>query len=288
MASQLSRPANPVNGSKTVDEVRSFWERNPLWTGESQFPVGSREFFDEHRQVVIKDCLGGEFDTRTLPPPGNRTGVLDLGCGPGFWTVELALAGCREIVAADLTESALALARRRCELFGVAATFRRENAEQLGFEDGKFAHVNCQGVIHHTPDTEGCVREIARVLRPQGTATISVYYLSPFLRHWKLVRGVSSMAARFGLGLRGRGRESMLLQQDAQDVVRLYDGADNPIGKAYSRDEFRNMLTPHFDIRSLYLHFFPARALRIAVPAIVHRFLADRFGLMIYASVVKR
>jgi len=35
--------------SKKINEVRQFWETNPLWTGESQYKPGTKDFFEEHR-----------------------------------------------------------------------------------------------------------------------------------------------------------------------------------------------------------------------------------------------
>lgn len=45
----------------TIKEVRSFWEDYPLFSEESKFEVGSKEFFEEHRRVCIEDCLAGNF-----------------------------------------------------------------------------------------------------------------------------------------------------------------------------------------------------------------------------------
>ena len=52
-----------------LDDVRNFWNENPLWTGESKHDVGSVQFFDEHRRVYIDDCFAGKFDLRFMPPP---------------------------------------------------------------------------------------------------------------------------------------------------------------------------------------------------------------------------
>lgn len=51
-----------------LEQVRNFWENNPLWTGESAFEPGSEAFFEEHRSVYIADCFAGNFDVRFLPP----------------------------------------------------------------------------------------------------------------------------------------------------------------------------------------------------------------------------
>jgi SAM-dependent methyltransferase len=271
-----------------VEDVKEFWEESPLWTGESDFSVGTKEFFDEHDAVCINECQAGAFDSKTIPKETNREKVLDLGCGIGFWTVQLWKRGCKSIVAADLTENALNLASKRCELFDVQAEFSQQNAEQMSFPDGSFSHVNCQGVIHHTPNTEACVAEIARVLRDGGSASISVYYKNILLRLWPVVGFVGRLLSKLGFQLKGRGRESIYSERDVGEIVRLYDGKENPIGKAYSKGEFIEMLSPYFDVEETYLHFFPARSVPFKIPAGLHRFLDKHMGFMIYATLRKK
>ena len=171
--------------TKSIEEVREFWESNPLWSGESNFSPGTKEFFEEHRQVYIEDCFAGQLDPRIFPNNQRQEKILDLGCGPGFWTIEFGLREFQNITASDLTLKALDLTKQRCQIYEVKADFSQQNAEHLTFDDGSFSHVNCQGVIHHTPNTELCVKEIARVLNNEGTAIISVYYKNIFLRSWK-------------------------------------------------------------------------------------------------------
>lgn len=272
----------------TVEDVRRFWDANPLWAGASQYDVGTREFFDEHSRVVIDDCFAGRFDERTIPAPDKRRRVLDLGCGPGFWTVELGRRGCQNIVAADLTPRAVELARQRCKHFAITADFRLENAESLSFPDASFSHVNCQGVIHHTPNTEACVQEIARVLEFGGTASISVYYRNVIIRTWPVLGWAGNLASLAGAKLRGRGRENLYCIRDVVDLVRRFDGAENPIGRAFTRGQFLAMLEPHFRVEQTYLHFFPARSLPIRIPQRIHRALDHCAGFMIYASLQKR
>ncbi|WP_321529290.1 class I SAM-dependent methyltransferase [Sedimenticola selenatireducens] len=273
-----------------LEQVRSFWSENPLWTGESDYAAGSKEFFEEHRNVYIHDCFAGEFDLRFLPPPrsnGQNMRVLDLGCGIGFWTAEFAMRGLSHVVAADLTPAALENTQKRLNTYGIDADLREENAERLSFPDASFDHVNCQGVIHHTPDTEQAVAEISRILKPGGTASISVYYRNPILKLWPYIRWIGYPLAAIGGGLKGRGRENIFLEKDVNEIVRLYDGDKNPLGKCYSRGEFAAMLEKHFDVKETYLHFFPARALPFKIPHCLHKWLDGHIGFMVYASVVK-
>lgn len=273
-----------------LDSVRDFWENNPLWTGESAFEAGTQPFFDEHRQVYIADCFSGTFDLRFLPPPrnaGQKMKILDLGCGIGFWVTEFALRGLSNLLAADLTQNALDITAKRLQVYGVTAELSRQNAEQLNFDDASFDHINCQGVIHHTPNTDKTLSEMARVLRPGGTASISVYYRNVILKSWPFLRWLGWPLAKLGGGLKGRGRESIFLEKDVDQIVRLYDGSDNPIGKSYTKQQFIEMLKPHFIVEETYLHFFPARTLPFKIPSFLHRWLDRNLGFMIYASVRK-
>lgn len=271
-----------------IGDVRAFWERNPLWSGESAHQPGTAAFYAEHDAVYVADCFAGRMDERIFPSAGRPGRVLDLGCGPGFWTVQLGRRGFRHLVGCDLTAQAARLARGRCEIAGLHASFAQGNAEQLGFASGVFSHVNCLGVIHHTPNTAEAVREIARVLGPGGTATLAVYYTNVLLRAWPVFGRVGALLVRLGVGLSGRGRERMLASRDIDDIVRQYDGAENPIGTAYTRGEFMALLAPHFHVREVYYHSFPARALGIPMPQWIHRMLSRLFPFMIYASVEKR
>jgi len=274
---------------KKISDVKEFWENNPLWTGESNHETGSKEFFEEHRKVYLDECFGGSWDDRFLPKTNDiQVPILDLGCGIGFWTVELGLKGFKQIISADLTSAALKLTERRCKIYNLQSNLFQENAEQLTFKDASFEHVNCQGVIHHTPNTQDAVKEINRVLKPGGSASISVYYKNFFLRSWFIIRPISKVLASIGAKLKGRGREKIFAESSIDEIVRLYDGSDNPIGKSYSKKEFRVLLNDYFVVEEFYLHFFPARALPFKLSKSLHRFMDKYFGFMIFARLIKK
>ena len=162
---------------KTVDEVRSFWERNPLFSGESRHEIDSDAYYQEHRRIAIQDGFAGRLDPRLLPPEHNRDNVLDIGCGPGMWLAELQLqCGIDKMSGVDLTSTAIKLSENRLRLYGLQANLFVQNVEALAFADNSFSHVNCLRVIHHTPNAEKAISEISRIVRPRGSATISVYY----------------------------------------------------------------------------------------------------------------
>lgn len=213
--------------------------------------------------------------------------ILDLGCGIGFWVCEFGLRGLHQLHAADLTEQALDLTRKRLDVYQVSAELSQQNAEQLNFSDATFDHVNCQGVIHHTPNTAQSVAEIARVLKPGGTASVSVYHRNLILRAWPYLRWFGLPLAKLGGGLKGRGREKIFLESDIDEIVKLYDGVGNPVGKSYTKQHLVQLVQPHFEIIEIYLHFFPARALPFSIPHRIHQWLDKHLAFMIYASLRK-
>ena len=275
--------------TKSVEEVREFWGTNPLFSGESEFEPGSKEFFDEHTSVYYDDVFAGSFTEQLFIPKLEKGArVLDLGCGVGFWVIEILKRNPEiEMYAADLTTNALEITKMRLEQFGFTAKLDQQNAENMDYEDESFDHINCQGVIHHTPDTEASVKEIARVLKPGGTANISVYYRNLFIRNWKPLRPVGKLISGFGAGLKGRGRENIFLENDVDEITRLYDGDRNRIGKSYSKKDLLKIVEPYFQVEESFLNFFPARSLPFPIPKSLHKILSRQLGFMIHFNMRK-
>ena len=51
-----------------------------------------------------------------------------------------------------------------------------------------------------------------------------------------------------------------------------FNAKENPIGKYYSKNEFKMLLKSKFHIEDMFLHFFPARSLPFEIPQKLHRF----------------
>ena len=88
--------------------------------------------------------------------------VLELGCGAGYFTRELARCGA-DIVAVDVSPELLAIAKTD----GCASNVRYEiqNACALRYSDATFDSVVGSSVLHHL-DIKEALREIYRVLKP--------------------------------------------------------------------------------------------------------------------------
>jgi 2-polyprenyl-3-methyl-5-hydroxy-6-metoxy-1,4-benzoquinol methylase len=91
--------------------------------------------------------------------------VLELGCGTGTFTRELAQSGA-DIIAIDLSPELLEIARTNCSAQNVR--YQTENAYALSYPDGAFDSVVGSSVLHHL-EVEEALRNIYRVLKPNGT-----------------------------------------------------------------------------------------------------------------------
>jgi SAM-dependent methyltransferase len=98
---------------------------------------------------------------------GNADRALDLGCGDGRLSAELA---ATDLTAADV--SAVALARARSRLPG-ARLVELEPDAPLPLGDAAFDLVLCAETIEHVRDVQLLLSEIRRVLRPGGRLALT-------------------------------------------------------------------------------------------------------------------
>ena len=107
--------------------------------------------------------------------PGER--VLDVACGTGIVARSAAPRVGREgrVIGLDLTEDMLAVARARPAPAGVAIEWRQGDAAALPFPDGSCDLVCCQQGLQFMPDPRAALREMRRVLAPEGRVAVSVW-----------------------------------------------------------------------------------------------------------------
>jgi arsenite methyltransferase len=103
--------------------------------------------------------------------PGER--ILDVGCGPGFYSAELLEEVGPEgsIVGVDSSASMLALAAHRCEGHG-NVEFDQGDATSLPVEGASFDAVLCVQVLEYIPDLPAALAELYRALRPGGRVVV--------------------------------------------------------------------------------------------------------------------
>lgn len=98
--------------------------------------------------------------------------VLELGCGPGFFSPFIAQAVPRGIVVlVDLQFDMLLLARERLSASS-NARYLQSDASLLPLRAACFDAVLLATTLGEVPNQDVCVEEIGRVLRPGGIVTV--------------------------------------------------------------------------------------------------------------------
>lgn len=96
--------------------------------------------------------------------------ILDVGCGPGTITADLAAFVTQgHVTGGDAVESVLAQASSFAESRHLTnISFQKIDANALPFEDDTFDIVYCHQVLQHVNDPVGILREMRRVAKPGG------------------------------------------------------------------------------------------------------------------------
>ncbi len=94
--------------------------------------------------------------------------LLDIGCGPGTITVDLArLVAPGEVVGVDLEPSQIELAQARATAERIEnVRFQAADIYSLPFENDSFDAVFLHGVLEHLSDPIRALHEVRRILKP--------------------------------------------------------------------------------------------------------------------------
>jgi 2-polyprenyl-3-methyl-5-hydroxy-6-metoxy-1,4-benzoquinol methylase len=99
--------------------------------------------------------------------------LLDVGCGPGTITVDLATrVAPGRVVGLDVSPDPLAEARAAADRAGVPVSFEVGDVYALESDDDSFDVVHAHQVLQHLTDPVAALREMARVCRPGGVIAV--------------------------------------------------------------------------------------------------------------------
>ncbi len=130
--------------------------------------------------------------TEFFGPPGEG-GLLDAGCGPGHQARAMAARGYR-MVAADVSEEMLEVARRRAEEASSPVRFVASTYESLfdavgGGFDGVYCLGNALAAAGTRQGVARAIEQFARCLRTGGKVFVQVLNFPPMRKETPCVRG---------------------------------------------------------------------------------------------------
>ncbi len=174
--SSASRTLGPVNQAETIEAVRVHYDRigSQEWSRLAK-DVAGRVSLEVHRRFL-----------RRFVRPGSR--VLEIGAGPGRFTLELADLGCR-IVVTDLSPVQLDL--NAAQLVGTPAERCVDRREVLDVCDtSRYEALEFDAVLafggplsYAFEHAEDALRGLLRIVQPNGVVVASVMSLLGTWRH---------------------------------------------------------------------------------------------------------
>ena len=139
-----------------VDRIENYWSKR----SDDFFDLRIEELKSDKRQLWQDEIIANLPDKEHLK-------ILDVGCGPGFFSVILSSLG-HDVIGIDLTESMIQKADEIADILDYDIDFRVMNAQELDFGDEEFDVVISRNLTWTLPDIEKAYKEWYRVLKKDG------------------------------------------------------------------------------------------------------------------------
>lgn len=124
-------------------------------------PTQAAFFYQQYNRLIASTMRShwGETEGKSL---------LEIGCGRGTSAIYQALRSKMSVTLTDYSDSALEIARRNVDKYGIKAEICRADLFALPFPDNQFDAVISLGVMEHIEETDRGYSEMLRVLKPGG------------------------------------------------------------------------------------------------------------------------
>ncbi len=205
------------------NKVFNYWNKSSCGTEITDQTRYSKDYFEDienFRYSIEPEIFSFAQFTRF-----HNKKVLEVGVGAGTDFLQWVRSGA-EAYGIDLTKEAIINTKERLQLYGLKAVdLKVADAENIPYPDNYFDCVYSWGVIHHSPDTIKCLKEIIRVTRPGGVIKIMIYNRRSLFAFYQWII--------YGL-LKGKFLKSL--------KTILFEYQESPGTKAYTFKEVKKML----------------------------------------------
>ena len=182
-----------VGAGAAVVGAALWWRKNP-----SPCPYSQRFWVEAPHPFITRARLREALE----PRPGER--VLEVGPGAGYYTLPVAewLGPDGRLDVVDVQQEMLDHTLRRAREAGIETIVpARGDAQELPYEDGAFDAAYLVTVLGEIPDQDAALRELRRVLRPEGRLVIGELFGDP---HFVSARSLARRAPGAGLRVERR------------------------------------------------------------------------------------
>jgi len=176
----------------------------------------------------------------------NGKRLLEIGHGIGTDLLSFYEGGA-DVYGIEMTEEHHRLAKLNFSLHCNPRVFKLCDAAVIDFPSNYFDYVYSHGVLHHTPDTDRCISETYRVLKPGGQFILSLYRTYSAFHIFSILIGNGFIKGKlFRLGYRGL-------------MSTVKHGADGisfkPLVKTYTKRKLRHLLFDFSKVEFKVAHF---------------------------------
>ncbi len=162
---ELNIADDKINGSESAQDVVQIFEQ--AWTTYND------DVYEHSVGLVEKRLKLNGFDHQYF---ANKR-CFDGGCGTGRLSLAIAKMGAKEVIAADIGNSSLEFFKRKIKAHNLKnITLVHQDITNLSnFATGEFDFVSSYGVLHHTPNPIGGLKEHLRITKEGGIMWLYLY-----------------------------------------------------------------------------------------------------------------
>jgi len=141
---------------KVLEGLQSYWEERSVTYSQQNLEEMNSWKRDAWRDLILEHA-----------PKKKTLRILDIGTGPGFFAINLALAG-HQVTAVDVTNEMLNCAKENAKAYGANVKFVLHNGDSLPFDKESFDLVISRNVLWNLEYPVQAMQEWKRVLAIDG------------------------------------------------------------------------------------------------------------------------